>query len=245
MFGLASTMMLASCNGTGGGNNAAGNAAAPATDAAPAAPTAPAETRWVDRVEKTAEGGFRMGNPEAQIKLIEYGSRTCSHCANFATTGMEPLKAYIASGRVSFEFRDFLLNPIDVSAAVVGQCAGAAQFFPILEQMFAEQPRLLANGQQLGQAYIDELEAMAPQPRVAALADRFGYLALVRQRGVPEAQARQCLADESATEALVRVATTGQTQFNVSSTPTFILNGQVIGANTWPQVEAALKDAGA
>lgn len=241
-IGLVSAAALASC---GGGDDAGNN-----TAAAPAAPvagaSAPSGTQWVDTVVKTAEGGFRMGNPDAAIKLIEYGSRTCGHCANFAVTGMEPLKAYIATGKVSFEFRDFLLNPIDVGAALVGQCAGPGPFFPILDQMFAEQQTLMSNSPKQGDPFIQQIEAMAPQQRIAAMAERFGYLAFVQQRGVPEAQARACLADQAATEALVKSAEAGQKQYNIVGTPTFILNGKTLeNTGTWPQVEAALKAAGA
>jgi protein-disulfide isomerase len=241
-IGLVSAMALASC---GGGEDAGNN-----TAAAPAAPvagvSAPSGTQWVDTVVKTPEGGFRMGNPDAAIKLIEYGSRTCGHCANFAITGMEPLKAYIATGKVSFEFRDFLLNQIDVGAALAGQCAGPATFFPILDQMFAEQQTLMSNGPKQGDPFIQQVEAMPPQQRVAAVAEKFGYLAFVQQRGVPEAQARACLADQAATEALVKAAETGQKEYNISGTPTFILNGKVLeNTGTWPQVETALKAAGA
>ena len=42
---------------------------------------APAGKTWNDVVEKTAEGGYRMGNPDAPVKLLEYGALSCSHCA--------------------------------------------------------------------------------------------------------------------------------------------------------------------
>ncbi len=241
-IGLVSALALASCGGETAGNNS--TAAAPAAPVAGA--SAPSGTAWVDTVVKTPEGGFRMGNPDAPIKLIEYGSRTCGHCANFAVTGMEPLKAYIATGKVSFEFRDFLLSPIDVGAALLGQCGGPGPFFPILDQMFAEQQALMSNGPQQGDPFFEQVKAMAPQQSIAAVAERFGYLAFVQQRGVPEAQARACLADQAATKALVDARENAIKQFDIGGTPTFILNDKVLeNTGTWPQVEAALKAAGA
>ncbi len=242
-IGLASAMILASC----GGGEDAGNGTSPVPAASPAAGVAaPAGTQWVDKVEKTAEGGFRMGNPDAPIKLIEYGSRTCSHCAAFAVTGMEPLKAYVATGKVSFEFRDFLLNEIDVGAALLGQCAGAGPFFPIMDQMYEQQRELLSNGPKEGDPSLEQAKSMTPQQRIAFAAEKFGYLSFVQQRGVPEAQARQCLADRAATEALVKGNETATKQYSIPGTPTFILNGKVLeNTGTWPQVEAALKSAGA
>lgn len=238
-IGLASALILAGCGGAETGNTS--------TPAAPVAGTAaPAGTQWTDKVEKTAEGGFRMGNPDAPIKLIEYGSRTCGHCAAFATSGMEPLKAYISAGKVSFEFRDFLLNPIDLGAALLGQCAGPAPFFAIMDQMYEQQATLLSNSPKEGDPFLKQVEAMSPAQRTIALAEKFGYLAFVQQRGVPEAQARQCLADQGAIDALVKGNEAAQKEYNIPGTPTFILNGKVLeNTGTWPQVEAALKAAGA
>ena len=53
--------------------------------AAPAAAQAPAVANvdWSQRVATTPEGGFRMGNPDAPVKLVEFLSLTCSHCATF------------------------------------------------------------------------------------------------------------------------------------------------------------------
>ena len=91
-------------------------------DAAPgAAPTgqpvaavaAPAGQMWSDVVSATADGGMRMGNPNAPLKLVEYGSLSCPHCAKLANDGMETLRnKYVNSGRVSYEFRSFPIHGI-------------------------------------------------------------------------------------------------------------------------------------
>jgi protein-disulfide isomerase len=241
-IGLAAATLLAACGGGESSDNiTAGPPAAPVSGA-----PAPAGTQWVDKVEQTAEGGFRMGNPDAPIKLNEYGSRTCGHCAAFANTGTEGLKKYVATGKVSFEFRDFLLNPIDLGAALLGQCAGPGPFFAIMDQMYAEQANILKNAPGQDDPFAKQVEAMPPQQRTVAIAERFGYLAFVQERGVPEAQARACLADPAKTAALVKSNEDAAKQYSIPGTPTFILNGKVLeNTGTWPQVEAALKAAGA
>lgn len=240
-IGLATAMILAGCGGGESGNNVTEAPAAPVAGAA-----APAGTAWVDKVEKTAEGGFRMGNPDAAIKLIEYGSRTCGHCAAFAASGMEGLKGYVATGKVSFEFRDFLLNPIDLGASLLGRCAGPGPYFAILDQMFESQGELLSKAPGQGDPFIQQLEAMPAAQRTAALAERLGYVDFVQQRGVPVDQARKCLADPAETAALVKGNEDAAKQYSIPGTPTFILNGKVLeNTGTWPQVEAALKTAGA
>ncbi len=240
-IGLAAATLLAACGGGEGDNITT------APSALVAGATAPAGTQWVDKVEQTPEGGFRMGNPDAPIKLIEYGSRTCSHCAAFANGGgAEGLKTYVATGKVSFEFRDFLLNPIDLGAALLGQCGGPGPFFAIMDQMYAQQADILKNAPGQDDPALKQIEAMPAQQRTAAIAERFGYLAFVQERGVPEAQARACLADPAKTAALVKGNEDATKQYNIPGTPTFILNGKVLdNIGTWPQVEAALKAAGA
>src|SRR5688500_2291328 len=71
----------------------------------------PAGTTWADTVEITPEGGWLAGNPDAPVKLVEYGSLTCPACAAFSTSGMQPLREeYINSGRVSYELRSVPLH---------------------------------------------------------------------------------------------------------------------------------------
>ena len=40
---------------------------------------------WSAVVNRTTAGGFIMGNPDAKVKLVEYGSMTCPHCARVST----------------------------------------------------------------------------------------------------------------------------------------------------------------
>ena len=133
---LLPLLALAAC---GGGTE---NASTPVTSSTPVAQAAPpAGKQWVDIVSKTPEGGFRQGNPNAPIQLVEYGSRTCPTCGRFAAEGVEPLRQkYVSTGKVSYEFRDFPLHGApDLALALLNQCVGTEAFFPMLDQMFANQ----------------------------------------------------------------------------------------------------------
>ena len=234
-------LALAACSGeTGTSAAATGNAVA----AAPA----PAGQSWTETVVKTPEGGFRMGNPDAPIKLVEYGARTCPTCGAFSREAAEPLaRNYVATGKVSFEFRDFLVHGApDLAAALLGQCGGTATFFPVLHQMYANQAATLDRLQQGGPALEQRLQGMAPRQQIAALADAMGLVDFVKQRGIPEAQARACLNDTAAQDALTKLSGDAQASGRVTGTPTFLLNdAPVPGATSWQQVEQALKAAGA
>jgi hypothetical protein len=97
--------------------------------AEPAPALAPAARDWTATVVQTAEGGFRMGNPDARIKLVVYASITCPHCATFAASGTEPLMAdYVRGGQVSWEYRPFLIFPSDPGIFQLLACRGPTEF---------------------------------------------------------------------------------------------------------------------
>ena len=239
---LIALTLLAAC-GSGDG----GNVTAPANSVA--AVQAPAGQDWTQTVSKTPEGGYRMGNPNASLKLIEYGSRTCPTCGAFGQQGMRPLEEnYVRAGKVSYEFRDFPVHgAIDVAATLLGRCAGPQPFFPILEQMYIDQPQTLDKQMAAAKdaGFVAQFERSNPKQQAALWAQQVGYLDFVKQRGVTDAQARACLADEKAMEAIAAEFQAASTRDNVTGTPTFILNGQKLDAASWAQVEQALKAAGA
>jgi protein-disulfide isomerase len=235
-------LALAAC---GGGTE---NASAPVTSTTPlAAATPPAGKQWVDVVSKTPEGGFRQGNPQAPIQLVEYGSRTCPTCGRFAIEGVEPLRQkYISTGKVSYEFRDFPLHGApDYALALLNQCVGIDAFFPMLDRMFANQSNFLDKQQQLPEAMLQQLQGMTPQQAAIAIADAVGMVDFVKQNGLPEAKARQCLADQAMLKAIGDVFADASNNRGVQGTPAFFINGKQLDAAMWSQVETALQAAGA
>jgi protein-disulfide isomerase len=230
--------MLAACGDSGSTNTAAPNSVA--------AVAAPAGQDWTQTVSKTADGGYVMGNPNAPLKLVEYGSRTCPTCGHFGRTATRPLEdTYIKSGKVSYEFRDFLVHAPDLGVAILGQCAGEAPFFGMLEQMFVDQNQFLEKLESVPQDFQQRLQGMTPAQQATAWVEHLGYLDFVKQRGLSEQQARQCLADTQRIEAVAKVSETAMREKEVTGTPTFILNGEKLDAASWEQVEKALKAAGA
>ena len=231
-------LALAACSG--GSDNSS-------TPAAPvAAASAPAGTAWTTTTAKTAEG-YILGNPNAPVKLVEYGSRLCPACRALAEGAYRPLiDQYVASGKVSFEFREFLVHGIaDLPPALLGQCAGTEPFFPILEQMYAAQPGFNDKLQALTAAQQQQLQAAKPADAIKMLARQMGLIEFMKQRGLPEARADQCLADIALVDKLTKQTQDKGADGTVGGTPTVIVNGKKVDGITWPDVEKALKAAGA
>lgn len=240
ILGVLPLVLTAACSASD-----AGNAGAPAGSVK--AITPPAGTNWLQTVAKTPEGGFRMGNPDAPLKLVEYGSRTCPVCGEFGRTGTQPLEQkYVATGKVSWEFREYLVHgQPDVPAALLGRCVPAAVFFPILEQMYInQQPVEEKMGSKEGQELFQKMQSAPPAQIAAAWADYLDYVNFFKQRGLPEPQARACLADTKSLERIMDGMRAGDAK-GVTGTPSFFINDEKVDAITWPQLEAVLTQRGA
>ena len=233
-------LALAGCNKSGD----AGAGPVPTSAAALAKATAPAGKAWSDVVEVTTDGGYRMGNPDAPIKLVEYGSLSCPHCAHLAEESFNPLvNDFVSSGRVSFEYRSFAIHAVDVPLTMLAQCADKGAFFALVEQLYANQPALLDRAQK-GEAAANAAAKLPDNQRFVAISDAMGFTDFFAQRGVPKPQAEKCLAEnKTATE----IATRSQTWGNkgVESTPTLFINNRKIDGATWAEVKTALQNAGA
>lgn len=218
-------------------------AAAPAALFVGAAPAA-AQRDWTRTVTATPEGGFVMGNPDAPVKVVEFVSLTCSHCSAFAQEGVPALtRDYVRSGRVSLEYRNFVLNIFDVSAALVARCGGAASFFPVADQMLATQEQWLSRFENMSEADRDRLSGLDPPGQLVHIAEVGGLTAMAANHGITAEQARRCLADRAGLERLIAMTRGAVEQHQVSGTPTFLVNGSKVDAHDWQTLEPVIRRA--
>jgi len=236
----AALVTLGACNADKGSTN--GTAASNVT-ATPVA--APNNGDWSTIVSQTPEGGFVMGNPNAKVKLIEYGSLTCPACAAFAEQGETPLiENYVKKGLVSFEFRNFVRDPYDITAALISRCGGATSFFGLTRAFYANQQQWIGKIQTADPAQMQALESQGPQAQFKALSEIAGFPAFAAMRGVPKAKTEACLADPAAASQLVQMNSDAVANHNIQGTPTFIINGETAtDASQWPLLEPKIKEA--
>ena len=208
---------------------------------------APAGQKWEEVITATATGGMMAGNPAAPIKLVEYGSLTCPHCARFAAEAMVPLMSeFVSTGRVSFEYRSFFIHPQDLPLTILARCAPKESFFPLVEQVYANYDnfvKLLDDPavQKTAQAST----SLPPAQRLPALADALGFTSFFAARGVSVDQAHACLAN---TQNATTVSNSFKTfaDAGIQQTPTLVINGFQIPAeqSEWPKIAEALRAAG-
>jgi protein-disulfide isomerase len=237
---LGSAALLATaCNAEKG----AGNSAAPEVTATPVA--APNNGDWSTVISKTAEGGFLMGNPNAKVKLVEFGSMTCPHCAEFEERGTKALiDNYVKKGLVPFEFRNYVRDPFDVAASLIARCGGEAGFFGLTRGLYAEQRNWVGKIQAADQATMQSLQTMPPAQQFSTIADLAGLKQFAAMRGVPRAKADACLADEAAVNQLVQMNSDAQSTYDIPGTPSFLINGKLVEQTaSWDALEPKLKEA--
>ena len=242
----AAVVAIAGCNSKPG--DAATNATAPTASIGPVAP--PANGDWSTVVNQTPAGGFLMGNPQAKVQLIEFGSMTCPHCREFDEQGVGPLiEQYVKTGKVGYEFRNYVRDPFDLAASLIARCNGAKSFFPLERALYHDQPNWIGKLQAVPQAQLEALQSMPANQQFLEVAKLAGFQDWAAARGVPHAKTAQCLADQKAIDQLVQMTGDATTQFpEFQGTPSFVVNGKLFpikaGTPMWTQLKAELDRAG-
>jgi protein-disulfide isomerase len=226
-------------------------------DAAPHAPARLAQVKpprgsdWTSIVSPTPDGGFVMGNPKAKVKLVEYGSMTCPHCARFDQNAVPALVGkYVKSGQVSWEFRNYVRDAFDVSASMVARCNGAKSFFPLTRAIFKDQQNWEAKIQAIPEDQLKATQDLPPSQEFAALAKVAGFKELAAKNGIPAAKTSQCLGNADTVNKLIQIGTDANSKFpDFPGTPTFIINGAMVDLGpvtedqVWPALEAKINAA--
>ena len=146
-----------------------------------------------------------MGKEDAPVTIVEYASMTCGHCATFHNTVFPKLKEkYVDTGKVRFIMREFPLDNLAAAASMLARCAGGDKTYPLIEVLFQKQDQwAFVRGN--------------PVPELFKFA---------KQAGFTQESFDKCLTDQTLLDQVTGVRTRASEKFNVSSTPTFFINGK-------------------
>ena len=146
-----------------------------------------------------------IGDANAPVAIIEYGSLTCPHCAAFAKDVLPQLKAaYLDTGKAKLIFREFVRNPLDGAAFSAARCLGDDKALAAIDLLFKEQDKWA-------------FEENQPDPLLAAL----------RPTGLTKDKAMACFSDQKLLDGLTAARDRVGKAFNFTGTPTFIIDGKV------------------
>lgn len=187
-----------------------------------------AGTASASTTEDTPYSIRSLGNPDAPIKVYEYFSLNCPHCAEFAENTLpKVIDHFVKPGKVFYVFKDFPLNQDALMAAQVARSLPAKDYFPFISELFRTQFKwAYAPDLKTKEDYIN---ALFPYAALAGM-DRASFDAALNN-----AKLRTFILDE------LKAA---EKNYNVNSTPTFIINGRKReGAVDFAQFSAWLKAA--
>lgn len=216
-----------------------------ATAAQPAARPAPA-VNWLDVIVATPQGGFRQGNPNAKVKLLEFGALTCPHCAAFARAGVPVLRAkYVATGRVSYEYRPFLLSGVDFAPALLVLCQPPAAAVKLIDTFYDQQPVWIEPfTRPLSDDVQKKLTTLPPEKQITAFAANGGLDGFMRTRGVTRAKFDACTSDKGNIARLNGIRQDATNNYGLTTVPTFAINGKTVrDTSTWTQLKPAIDAA--
>lgn len=204
-------------------------------------PAAPARD-WREVATRLPDGGFVQGNPKAPVRVVEYLSFTCPHCAVMEQAAVPPFAAaYVRTGRASYEVRHALRDGYDLVAVMLARCAGPRAFFRVAPVVYAAQADWMAKAD----AFAATAPAdQAPDKALPAMAAGSGLGALFAAHGLAPARQQACLADAAERKRLTDQADAIWKRPGFPGTPDWVIDGQEQrGIASWPKLDAAVAAA--
>ena len=164
-----------------------------------------------------AVGDIVKGDPDAPVTIIEYASLTCPHCASFHVNSYPTIKAdYIDTGKAKLILREIYFDQFGLWSAMVARCGGEEGYYKLIDMYLTRQREWWLSHRD---AFV---ATKNPQPVVNEIM-KIGRLA-----GLSNERMNACLSDQAFMERLVTDYQTTSAEDSVRSTPTFIINGNVI-----------------
>ena len=158
-----------------------------------------------------AKDDFIVGVEDAPITIIEYSSLSCSHCANFHNDTLSDLKTeYIDTGKVRLIFRDFPFNYPALLGSMVLQCIPQDVRYDYMNALFQLQPTWVLSD---NDKTIQELYK------------------IMQSGGMTKGEFESCISNKELEEKILQGVIDAQNEFNIRSTPSFLIDGVLIEGN--------------
>jgi len=143
-----------------------------------------------------------LGSDKAPIKVDEYMSLNCGHCADFFEKTMPELeKKYVETGKVRFVMHDFPLNRDSLKAAAIARCMPEDQYLPFIKTLFSAMNTWAFSGN--------------PEAKLVQ------YAAL---GGLAADKAKACANDKKLQDEIIADRVAAVSKYHIEATPTFVVN---------------------
>lgn len=150
-------------------------------------------------------GERSIGSATAPVRVDEYFSLTCPHCAHFSAETLPQVKKdLIDTGKLRMVFHDFPLDRLALAAAGVARYLPADRYEPFCAALLASQDRW---------AFARGVNSTEELWKVAALA------------GLSREAFNAAIADVALQKAILAAQDQAEKTYHIDSTPSFIFNG--------------------
>ena len=163
-----------------------------------------------------------LGDPNAKVTLTEWGDFQCPFCKKFAEGDQQQLIAdYVKTGKIKYEFKNFpFIGAESTTAAEAAACAADQNKFWIMhDTIYANQ-----GAENSGALSASRLEKMASIP------------------GLDMTKYKSCMANNTHKDDVAKTKAEAQA-IPIQSTPSFVLNGQVVQWSNYNDLKAAIDKA--
>ena len=162
-------------------------------------------------VLEVTEDDFVVGDKNAPVTIIEYASLSCSHCANFHNNTLNDLiKEYVDTGKVRIVFRDFPFNYPALLGSMVLRCIPEDVRYDYMNALFQLQPKWVVreNAKSTQELY-----------------------KIMQSGGMTKEEFETCTNNVELENTILQALIAAQNEFNIQSTPSFLINGNLVEGN--------------
>ena len=157
------------------------------------------------------DNDFVIGDKDAPITIIEYASMSCSHCASFHNSTLNDLKTeYIDTGKVRFVFRDFPFNYPALLGSMMMRCIPNEVRYDYMNALYL-----------LQKSWVVRENATTMQE----------LYKIMQSGGMTKDEFDACYSNEQLENEILEGVIAAQKEFNIRSTPSFLVNGKLIEGN--------------
>ena len=157
------------------------------------------------------EDDFVIGETNAPITIIEYASLSCSHCADFHINTLDKLKKeYVDTGMAKIVFRNFPYNYPALLGSMVLQCIPEDVRYDYMNALFQLQPKWVVreNAKSIQELY-----------------------KIMQSGGMTKEEFDSCISNKELEEKILQIVINAQNEYNIRSTPSFLINGILVEGN--------------
>ena len=157
------------------------------------------------------EDDLVIGDKNAPITIIEYASLSCSHCANFHNNTLPDIKKeYVDTGKVRFVFRNFPYDPPSLIGSVILKCVPKDVRYDYMNVLFL-----------LRKNWVISDNAKSTQE----------LYKIMQSGGMSKEDFDNCLKRDDLANQIIKGRIDVQNEFNIQSTPSFLINGNLEQGN--------------